>query len=909
MQDGERLVAVAPRPRSSAARPSGDGAAWHALPSREALARLNSAADGLGPQEVERRRAVHGLNLLQPPMPISAWRLVGRQLRGIVPGLLAATALVSLLAGDLIESAAIAAVLVLDVAIGFVTEWRAHRALHALREVQAQAAVVRRAGRDSSIPAAELVPGDVILLEAGAAVTADARLLSATELRVIEAPLTGEPFPVDKAERPAPAAAALSERSSMVYKGTLVAAGSGLALVTAIGRATEVGRIGELLETIPEGPTPLEQRLDRLGRSLVAATLLIGGAVAAIGMWRGGSLPLMVQTGLALAVAAVPEGLPVVATVVLAVGLHRMARRRALVRRLPAVETLGSTTVLCTDKTGTLTAGEMTVTRLHVAGRTVSVTGSGYLAAGGFLLSERQVPPEELSGLAAALTVGALANRARLEGLGGPPEGDPTEIALLIAARKAGLSRSALLAGAPEIAEVPFRSERMLMATFHRIDGRLVACVKGAPGQVLDRCALRRDAGGPVALDQAGRRELLAANDALAGEGLRVLALARKELPPGEPPGEPALRDLEWLGMVGIEDPAVAGVEDTVAALQAAGIRVVMLTGDQSLTAAVVARRLGILREGDEVLEGRQLDVAEQDLRRRLRRVAVFSRLDPADKLRIVEALRADGEIVAMVGDGINDGPALRRADIGVAMGIRGTDVAKETAALVLADDRLHTVVAAVAEGRVIRDNVEKVLFYLFSCSLAEVLVLGVGVIGGLPLPLAPLQILWLNLVTDVFPALGLAMEAAEPDVMQRPPRAVESELVSRRMLVRIAVSGSGLAAATLGAFAWALAHGAGPAEARTVAFLTLAVVQLLHVWDARSAAPVIFGRRLLQNGWVWVAAGVSLALQLLVVYVPAVARPFGTVVPTPHSLAVVAVASALPLLVAQLAKALRRRR
>ena len=913
MQDRERLVAVASRPPASAPRPcgegEGDGVAWHALGSRDALARLHSVTDGLGPQEVERRRAVHGPNQLRPPSPIPAWRLLGRQLRGMVPALLGATALVSLVAGDRIESAAIAAVLVLDVAIGFVTEWRAHRALHALRQLQAQAAVVRRAGRECSIPAAELVPGDVILLEAGAAVTADARLLAAVELRVVEAPLTGEPFPVDKTERPAPADAPLPERSSMVYKGSLVAAGSGLALVTATGRATEVGRISDLLATLPEGPTPLEQRLDRLGRSLVAATLLIGGGVAAIGIWRGGSLALMVQTGLALAVAAVPEGLPVVATVVLAVGLHRMARRRALVRRLPAVETLGSTTVLCTDKTGTLTAGEMTVTRVHVAGRNVAVTGSGYLDEGGFLLDERRVLPEDLPGLAAALSVGALANRARLDGLKGPPEGDPTEIALLVAAHKAGLSRSVLLAGAPEVAEVPFRSERMLMATFHRVEGRLVACVKGAPGQVLDRCARRRDASGPVELDPAGRRELLAANDTLAGQGLRVLALASRELRPGEPPGEPALRELEWLGMVGIEDPAVAGVEDTVAALQAAGIRVVMLTGDQSLTAAVVARSLGILREGDEVLEGRQLDVAERDLRRRLRRVTVFSRLDPGDKLRIVEALRADGEIVAMVGDGINDGPALRRADIGVAMGIRGTDVAKETAAVVLADDRLHTVVAAVAEGRVIRDNVEKVLFYLFSCSLAEVLVLGAGVIGGLPLPLAPLQILWLNLVTDVFPALGLAMEAAEPDVMRRPPRAVGSELVSRRMLARIAVSGSGLAAATLGAFAWVLAHGAGQAEARTVAFLTLAVVQLLHVWDARSAAPVIFGRRLWQNGWVWAAAAVSLALQLLVVYVPALARPFGTVVPAPRSLAVVAVASALPLLAAQLARALGGRR
>ena len=891
-------------------RVAGEPAPWHALAPEDALARLDSSPAGLDEEEAARRLALHGPNLLRPPVPLSPWRLLANQLRGVVPLLLAAAGLVSLAAGDELEASAIAAVLLLDAGIGFATEWRAHRAMHALRTLQVGRATARRGGREGAVDAASLVPGDVVVLEAGAAIAADARVLAASELRAIEAPLTGEPFPVDKAPGRVAAAAPLAERTSMVFKGTLAAAGSGLAVVTATGRETEVGKVSELVESIREGATPLERSLDRLGRSLVGVTLVIAALVAGAGVLRGGEPWLMVQTGLALAVAAVPEGLPVVATVVLAVGLHRMARRRAIVRRLPAVETLGSMTVLCTDKTGTLTAGKMTVTKLHVAGGAVDVLNDPGRAGGAFVAGGRPVEACQVPGLEPALAVAMLANRARLDRGGGAAEGDPTEVALLVAARKAGLVRETLLAALPEEAEVPFHSERKLMATFHRSPGGTVACVKGGPGEILARCATRLAAGGPRSLDDRGREELLAANAELAGRGLRVLALARRELDPGEKPGQAALQGLEWLGMAGIEDAPVPGVERTVAALRDAGVRVVMLTGDQRLTAAEVARRLGILGAGDEVLEGSELGaLSEDELRERLPRVSAFSRLAPADKVRVVEALQGTGEVVAMLGDGINDGPALRRADIGVALGLRGTDVAKETAAVVLADDRLETVVAAVAEGRVIRDNVEKVLFYLFSCNLAEILVLGGGLAGGFALPLAPLQILWLNLVTDVFPALALAMEPAEPGVMRAPPRRPGAQLVSRAMLVRIALSGLALAAATLGAFGWALARGAGEAEARTVAFLTLALAQLLHVWDARSAEPVLLGRRVLQNGWVWAALLGTSALQALVITVPALAARLGTVTPSGRSLAVVAAAALLPLLGTQLVRGLARRR
>ncbi len=883
------------------------GLPWHALASEEALARLDSSPAGLDEVEVVRRRALHGANVLLPGRPVSPWLLLVRQVRGVVPALLAATAVVSLAVGDAIESAAVAAVLLLDVAIGFVTEWRAHRALDALRRLQTQTATVRRAGRDSAIDASELVVGDVMLLAAGTAIAADARVLAASELRAVEAPLTGESFPVDKSLAPVAVDAPLAERSSMVFKGTMVGAGSGLAVVTAVGRGTEVGRVGELVEATREGPTPLELRLDRLGRSLLLATLVVAVVVAVLGLLRGVPLALMVETSLALAVAAVPESLPAVATIVLAVGMRRMARRHALVRRLPAVETLGSTTVLCTDKTGTLTAGGMSVARVSVAGRTVEVIGPGDGGAGSFRLDGRPVSAGEVPGLLALLTVGALANRARVDHHGGSPQGDPTEIALLAAARQAGLSPAALLASAPEVAEVPFQSERMLMATFHRRGDAVDACVKGAPGRLLDRCSEWLAAGGPRPLDEAQRSVIRATNAELAGAGLRVLALARRQLSGGEIPGEPALHELVWLGMVGMEDPAVTGVEDTLAELRGAGIRVVMLTGDQTLTASVVARRLGILRAGDEVLEGRQLTtLADEALRERLGRVTVLSRLEPAAKLRVVEALQRRGEIVAMLGDGINDGPALRRADIGLAMGLRGTDVAKETAGLVLADDRLQSVAAAVAEGRVIRDNVEKVLFYLFSCNLAEVAVVGGAVLAGLPMPMTPLQILWLNLVTDVFPALGLAMEPAEPDVMRRPPRPSGGQLLSPGMLGRIVLSSVVLAAATLGLFGWMLASSAPPIDTRTAVLVTLSVAQLLHVWNAGGKAPRA-GRRL-RNGWLWGAVAAGLALQLAVVYVPVLARPFGTAPPTLREGIAIATAAALPLLVGQLARLVRRR-
>jgi Ca2+-transporting ATPase len=874
------------------------------MPAEEVLGRLATSLAGLAEDEATRRAAACGPNSLRPLAPVSPARILINQIGGAVPWILAAVAAVSWAMGDLLESAAVAVVLLLHVALGFATEWRAHRAMRLLGNLQPRRAVVRRGGRDRPLDAAQLVPGDLMVLDAGDTVAADGRLLSGAELRLIEAPLTGESMPADKSPAAVRTDAPLAERSSMVYNGTLVAAGHGLAVVTAIGGGTEVGRIAGLVEAVEVGKTPLERRIERVGRSLIGWTFALAAVAAAVGVWRGLPLLPMLQLGLALAIAAIPEGLPVVATVVLAVGMHRMAQQRALVRRLPSVETLGSVTVLCTDKTGTLTAGEMTVTRLHVGETDVEVEGRGYVPSGGFAMGGAAVPPTVLSGLIAALEVGVLANRAQLGSGARPGTGDPTELALLVAAAKAGMHRPALLERWPEVGALPFTSERRWMASFHRTGGgRTVVCAKGAPAPLLACCSRWLAPEGPRPLDDAIRRRLLAVNDRLAGEGLRVLALARGEAPSGCPLDETALRDLVWLAAVGIEDPEVPGMEATIADLQAAGIRVVMLTGDQVLTAAAVARRLGLLESGGEVLEGRQLaELSGDALASRLRHVAVIGRLAPVDKLRIVEALQHAGETVAMIGDGVNDGPALRRADVGIALGVRGTDIAKETASIVLADDRLSTVVMAVARGRVTHANVEKALAYLFTCNLAEVLVILATFFASHTL-LVPLQILWLNLVTDVFPALGLAMEPPEPDVMRRGPRSPAEGLFPRRRLLQIGCGATGLAGATVLAYLAARRLGEPEAAATTAAFLTLGLGQLFQVLDTRSDRRQLFTRRIWSNRWLWAALLASVALLAVIVLTPPLARVFGTSPPSAPVALLSAALAFLPAALAQMAK------
>ena len=865
---------------------------WHGRPAEDVLRHLSSTRSGLDEAAAARVLARVGPNRLMPPPPISALRILGDQFKSVVVYLLIAATGISLALGDRIESLAIAVVLVINTIIGFVTELRARRAMEALLQFDVSKATVFRGGQLRTIDAATLVPGDIVQLDTGRRVPADARLIDTTDLRVDEAALTGESLPVtkdagDRLEDDTP----LADRTNMAYKGTTVVAGTAVGVVTETGASTEIGRIGTLVGTIEEGRTPLERRLDELGRRLVWLALGIAALVALLGAWQGAPLGLVVEMGIALAVAAVPEALPAVATIALAVGVHRMAKRRALVRRLPAVEELGSATVVCTDKTRTLTSGKMTLVRLWTAGRDVAL---------------RDAAQPYDAAVLSALEIAALASRPQpRQSDRQEMHGDPVEVALLTAAEKGGVDRSALIARRPEEGLVPFSSDRKFMASFHRGADGLSVYAKGAPRRLLEMSGSIQTGTGREPLDEARRESVLRANESMAREGLRILALASG---PVAEASEAGIHGLTFVGLVGLADPPAEGVKEAIARLRAAGLRTVMLTGDQRATAAAVGRELNLVAEGDAIVDGRELDaMSDADLQARLLHVAAFSRITPQHKLRLIEAFQARGDIVAMLGDGVNDAPALRKADIGVAMGIRGTDVAKEAAAIVLQDDRFDTITAAVEEGRVIFDNVRKFVFYLFSCNVAEVLVLLCAALAGLPMPLLPLQILWLNMVTDTFPALALALEPGDANVMDRAPRNPDEALLSRAFVSRVAFYGALITAATLAAF---VLHLDGPVRrAQTAAFMTLAFAQLFHLANARSHVPLIGGSQAFSNPYAIGALGLSIALQLAAAYIGPLARVLGVQPLDARSWSIVVSCALVPAVIGEGIKLWRRPR
>jgi P-type Ca2+ transporter type 2C len=872
------------------------------------LVALESGRNGLTQAEAGARLERFGSNTLTIRGPTPAWSILLAQLRSFVVLLLAAAVVFSFLIGDLVDGIAIAVVLVINTALGFTMEMRARRAMHALLQLDVPRAVVVRDGTVQEIDAHQLVPGDVIELDPGRSIPADCRLLQTAELRVNEAALTGESQAVPKATAAVPDMAIVPDRSSMIYKGTVVVAGAGRAVVTGTGMSTELGRIGELVGGIREQRTPLEHRLDALGRRLAWFALLAGAAVTGLGVIQGVPLSRMIMTGIALAIAAVPEGLPAVATIALAVGVHRMARRNALVRRLPSVETLGSVTVVCADKTGTLTAGQMAVAAVWTGNRMIDVDSAGSERSSEFSCASRPLNPRDEPLLMDTLRIGMLANRAGISGdsTDGAARGDPTELALLAAAVEVGLDRQSLLRDAPELGEVPFSSERMLMATFHGAGaGRMEACIKGAPDRILALSTRIASREGDLPLDELRLSEASEQNRAMASAGLRVLAVARASVTEAS---ADALRELVLVGLVGLRDPPAPGVKQTIRLLRDAGIRTVMITGDQPHTAEAVARQLGMLDQGDHVLTGSALAAAGDPPHRMLLTSAkAYSRVTPDQKLQIVSAYQAAGEVVAMLGDGVNDAAALKKADVGVAMGLSGTDFAKEVAAIVLQDDRFSTIGVAVEEGRIIYDNIRKFVFYLFSCNLAEVLVLIAAGVLGMPVPFTPLQILWLNMVTDTFPALALALEPADAGVMRRPPRDPGAVILSRPFLGRVAFYGLLMAFSSLAAFAIGLHLEGDSARATTIAFMTLALAQTFHLGNARSDQHVINRARFSSNPYALGAVVLVVALQLLAVEVPPLARLLGTVPLRGADWAIVLPLAAMAALVGQ-ARAVRRR-
>ncbi len=881
------------------------------------------AASGLSGREAQDRLRRYGPNRLRRTEAVRWWQVLAGQLKSVVVLLLAVAAVVAFAFGDSLEGLSIVVVILLNTGIGFVTEFRASRAMEALQKLGAADSVALRDGERRTLPATELVPGDVLVLQEGESVTADCRVVESAGLLVDEASLTGESLPVDKSTEPCgDEDLALADRADMVYKGTYVAEGNGVALVVATGAATEIGRIGELVSGIEEEKTPLEKRLDRLGRRLIVICLAVAAVVLGSGLLQGVHFIQMLEASIALAIAAVPEGLPAVATITLAVGMRRMARRNALIRRLPAVETLGSATCVCTDKTGTLTRGEMVLTQVRVPGRTVEVSGVGNRPEGAFTEDGRELDAAADPQLRPLLVVSCLCNNASLTQDAEEEwtvTGDPTEGALVVGARKAGLSADDLREAHAERREFPFASRAMLMGTVNaglgadlRPGDGLALCVKGAAQAVVGRCTRILTADGVEALDDAARERILERNEQMAADGLRVLACAFRPLDavPGE--AEDAYADLVYLGLVGIMDPPREEARETVETLTRAGIKTVMITGDQPATAAKIAGELTLAPVDAPVLTGRDLvDMDEDELAERLSDVEVFARTSPEQKVDILAALQRRGEICAMLGDGVNDAIALKRADIGVAMGMRGTDVAKETADMLLLDDRFATVAAAVHQGRIIYSNIRKFIHYLFSCNLSEMLTMLVASLLGQPLPLLPLQILWLNLITDVFPALALALEPGERDVMGHPPRAPEAPLLDRPTVRSIGGYGALITLATIAAFLYGRyvrGYGAdgGPDPAVTMSFLTIAFAQLLHVFNSRKESKPMRWEDWLSNRYVLGAVALTVGLQLAAVYAPGLSTVLKTSRPGVLDWLVVAACSCMPLCVGQLWRRVR---
>ncbi len=852
-------------------------------------ARSCRLAVGLEPDEAVRRLAVHGPNAIVAARRRGPLRMLLAQFTDFMVLVLLAAAVLAGFLGEPQDIVAIVAIVVLNAVLGFVQEYRAERAMAALQALAAPHARVRRGGDTRTLPASDLVPGDVVLLEAGSLVPADLRLVETAHLKVEEAALTGESHPVEKitttlTEPDLP----LGDRRNMAYKGTLVTYGRGAGVVAATGMQTELGRIATLLRDEEEVKTPLQKRLIRLGQRLSVAVIVLCAVIFGAGLLRGEEPGLMFLTALSMAVAGIPEALPAVVTISLALGARKMLRRNALIRRLPAVETLGSVTYICSDKTGTLTQNRMQVEAFHVGDKLV-----------------REPPVTDHEEPWSLLLEGLALSNDAVRKMNGDVEGDPTEVALLLAAARAGREKADLEARSPRVGEIPFSSERARMTTLHRHADRIVAFTKGAPEQVLDGCGDRLTQTGTVSLD---RPAILAAAEAMARNGLRVLAIAYRglqELPAAlEPSAIEA--DQTFLGLVGLLDPPRPEARDAVALCQSAGIHVVMITGDHPATAGAIAHALGIAHGTEGIMTGRELArLSLEEFERRVADIRVYARVAPEQKIKIVKALQDRGEFVAMTGDGVNDAPALRRADIGVAMGRGGTDVAREAAHMVLLDDNFTTIVGAVREGRRIYDNVRKFVKYTLTTAAGEIWPLFLAPFLGLPIPLLPIHILWINLVTDGLPGLALAAEPAEPGVMQRPPRPPRESLFAHGLWQHAIWVGLLMGSVTLGTLAWA--YQTGSAHWQSMTFTVLALSQMAHVLAIRSERESLFRQGLWSNRPLLGAVALTFVLQMATLYLPAFNAVFKTQPLTLAELALSLGLSSVVFVAVEIEKAVKR--
>ncbi|MFQ5838914.1 MAG: cation-translocating P-type ATPase [Thermoplasmata archaeon] len=872
------------------------GREWYNLTVNEAFQHVNSSPLGLTEEVARRRLETYGPNELLEVKAVSPLRIFLSQFLNLLVLILVLAATVSAAIGyfnnsaeELIDAGVIMSIVVLNAVFGFVQEFKAERAIQALKALAAPRATVIREGDRRSIPASELVPGDLVLLEAGDKVPADARLVEVANLRVNEASLTGESIPIRKSIDPVTGDVYVGDRTNMLFMGCTVEVGRGRALVVSTGMQTELGKIAGMVQEERVEDTPLQRRLANLAKQIGLGVLAASVIIFVVGLTRAVDIVLMFLTAVSLAVAAIPEGLPAVVTITLALGLQRMARRNALIRRLPAAETLGSATVICSDKTGTLTLGEMNIRRIFTLSGEYQVEGRGFVPEGKFLVDGDEVNPLDDQNLSLLLKAGMLCTNASVvkDGSAWGVLGDTTEGTLIVAGMRAGLRKEDLEQEEPRVGEIGFDSVRKRMTTIHRGDG-VVAYVKGAP-EVLLQLSSRVLAEEEVELDEGLRSRILEENRAMASQALRVLAIAYRQLPEDLEGYEEEVveRDLVFLGLVGMMDAPRKDAVEAVAECKRAGIQVVMITGDHKLTAVAVAREMGIIEEEDGALTGEELErMDDEELYSVADRVRVYARVSPHHKVRIVDALKHEGHIVAMTGDGVNDAPALKRADIGVAMGITGTDVAKEASDMILTDDNFASIVRAIEEGRGIFDNIRKFVGYLLSANAGEVLVMFLATMifvqhEFLPF-LEPIQLLWINLVTDGLPALALGVDPVAKDIMGRPPRSPKESPLNREVAGVVLAVGLVMAIAALFAFQWQVfGRGDGSADVvergRTTVFTLIVVFELFFVFSIRSLREPIHRTGPLSNPWLVVAVLASLVLQLLVIYVPILQIPFKT--------------------------------
>ncbi|MFZ7103016.1 MAG: cation-translocating P-type ATPase [Peptococcaceae bacterium] len=888
---------------------------WYSLDISQTAAELKTDLEkGLPQEESANRLTIYGPNALEEAPPRSLISMFIEQMKEVLVLILIGAALVSGALGEWEDTIVILIIVIINAALGVYQENKAEQALKALKEMTKASVKVVRDGEINQLEVDALVPGDIVILDTGDSIPADARLIEAASLRVNEAALTGESVPaeknlnvIDKED------VSIGDRTNMVFKGTAVTAGRGKALIVETGMKTQLGRIAQMLQEAPNEATPLQRQLAKLGKILGIAAAAIVAVVFIAGLLRGEEIVEMFMTAIALAVAAIPEGLPSVVTIVLALGVTRMSKRNAIIRKLPAVETLGVATYICSDKTGTLTKNEMTVTGIYVNHELLRVSGIGYEPRGDFSKEKGQkIAPLEDKSIEFMLSGGALNSDARLSYTDNRYQiiGDPTEGALVVAAEKAGLKKNDLERKYPRIEEIPFDSARKMMTTFHKLEQEIVSLTKGAPDVLLARCRELMTEQGKIPLNEEMQSKLLEVNSKLASQGQRVLALAVRKWSekPENPTSDTVEKDLVFIGFYSIIDPAREEVKDAVAVARTAGIRTVMITGDHQDTAVAIAKELDIWRKGDGILTGVKLEkMSEEQLKEHVLKTTVYARVSPEHKLRIVDALKAHGHVVAMTGDGVNDAPALKRADIGSAMGITGTEVSKEASDMVLLDDNFATIVNAVEEGRTIYNNIRKSIQYLLSCNTGEIVAIFSAIILGLGSPLTPIQILWLNLVTDGPPALALGLEPPEKGVMRQKPRNPRETVFAGGVGKDILILGATIGLISLASYWLALQWGRTIEEAHTMAFVTMAFSQLVHSFNVRSLDKSIFKTGIVSNKALVAAFGVSAALQLAAIYIPFLRDVFETALLQTSDLLVALGLSLVPLLISEVIKLFKK--